>query len=119
MIAGFDFRPFLLYPRIVFVLIGFVITALIQTSAATVVIVLSALFAKIIPIETAVAVVLGAELGTTIKIVLGSIGGIASKKRVALGNSLFNVVTSLFGFILLVPIISLLRDTYGDLTTRS
>jgi len=113
MIAGFDFRPFLLYPRIVFVLIGFVITALIQTSAATVVIVLSALFAKIIPIETAVAVVLGAELGTTIKIVLGSIGGIASKKRVALGNSLFNIVTSLFGFILLVPIISLLRDGMG------
>ena len=113
MINGFDFKPFLVYPRIVFVLIGFVITALIQTSAATVVIVLSALFANIIPIETAVAVVLGAELGTTIKIVLGALGGIAAKKRVALGNSLFNCVTSLFGFILLVPIVGLLRDVIG------
>ena len=52
LIKEFDFTPYLNYNRIVFVLIGFVITALIQTSAATVVIVLSALYAKIIPIET-------------------------------------------------------------------
>ena len=104
LIKEFDFTPYLNYNRIVFVLIGFVITALIQTSAATVVIVLSALYAKIIPIETAVAVVLGAELGTTIKLLIGSIGGIAAKKRVAFGNIIFNIVTSLFSFLLLVPI---------------
>ena len=113
MLKTFDFTPYLNYPRIVFVLIGFVITALIQTSSATVVIVLSALYAHIIPIETAVAVVLGAELGTTIKIVIGSIGGEAAKKRVAFGNILFNFVTSLCGFIFLIPIISLLNNILG------
>jgi phosphate:Na+ symporter len=113
MIKAFDFAPYLSYPRIMFVLIGFVITALIQTSAATVVIVLSALYAHILPIETAVAVILGAELGTTIKIVIGSIGGIAAKKRVAFGNILFNIVTSLFGFVFLVPIISLFNQVLG------
>lgn len=113
MIKAFDFAPYLSYPRIVFVLIGFVITALIQTSSATVVIVLSALYAHILPIETAVAVILGAELGTTIKIVIGSIGGVAAKKRVAFGNILFNFITSLFGFIFLVPIISLLNKVVG------
>ena len=113
MIKAFDFTPYLNYPRIVFVLIGFVLTALIQTSAATVVIVLSALYAHILPIETAVAVVLGAELGTTIKIVIGSIGGIAAKKRVAFGNILFNIVTSLFGFIFLVPIITFFNNVLG------
>ena len=113
LLNEFDFAPYLTYPRIVFVLIGFVITALIQTSAATVVIVLSALYAKIIPIETAVAVVLGAEFGTTIKLLIGSIGGIASKKRVAAANIIFNIVSSVFGFILLVPIIKLLRDFIG------
>ena len=112
-IKQFDFAPYLNYNRIVFVLIGFVITTLIQTSAATVVIVLSALYAKIIPIETAVAVVLGAELGTTIKILLGSIGGIAAKKRVALGNIIFNTASSLFGFIFLIPIVKFLRDFIG------
>lgn len=113
MIKDFDFTPYLRYNRIVFVLIGFIITALIQTSAATVVIVLSALYTNIIPIETAVAVVLGAELGTTIKIVIGSIGGIAAKKRVAFGNIIFNIFTSAFGFILLVPIIKLIKDVIG------
>jgi len=113
LIKEFDFTPYLNYNRIVFVIIGFVITALIQTSAATVVIVLSALYAKVIPIETAIAIVLGAELGTTIKLLLGSIGGIAAKKRVALGNIIFNIVTSLFGFLLLIPIVKLIRDFIG------
>ncbi|MBK7959024.1 MAG: Na/Pi cotransporter family protein [Bacteroidetes bacterium] len=112
-IQTFDFTPYLHLPRIVFVLLGFIITALIQTSAATVVLVLSALYAQILPIETAVAVVLGAELGTTIKILIGSIGGIASKKRVAFGNILFNIVTSCLGFIFLIPIIELLMNGLG------
>ncbi len=113
LLTVFDFTPYLHYPRIVFVLIGFVITALVQTSAATVVIVLSALYAGIIPIETAVAVVLGAELGTTIKLLIGSIGGISAKKRVAAANIIFNIATSIFGFVLLIPIIELLRDVIG------
>ncbi|CAN5180113.1 hypothetical protein BH09BAC5_BH09BAC5_03070 [soil metagenome] len=113
LLTGFDFTPYLSYNRIVFVLIGFVITALVQTSSATVVIVLSALYATIIPIETAVAVILGAELGTTIKLLIGSIGGIAAKRRVAFGNILFNIITSSFGFIFLVPIIILIRDKIG------
>ena len=113
LIKDFDFTPYLQYNRIIFVLMGFVITAFIQTSAATVVIVLSALYTNIIPIETAVAIVLGAELGTTIKILIGSIGGIAAKKRVAFGNIIFNLFTSTVGFILLVPIIKLIRDVIG------
>ena len=112
-ILNFDFKPYLKYHKIVFLLIGFVITALIQTSAATIVIVLSALNAQILPLETAVAVVLGAELGTTVKIVIGAIGGIAAKKRVALGNSIFNIVSTAFGFILLSSIVNFLEDVLG------
>lgn len=113
MIKHFDFTPYLTYAKISFVLIGFVITSLVQTSSATVVLVLSALYAKIIPIDIAVAVVLGAELGTTIKVVLGSIGGNASKKSVALGNFMFNIFSSTLGFIFLIPIINIIKDTIG------
>lgn len=109
----FDFTPYLSYSRIIFVLIGFVITALIQTSSATVALALSALYAKIIPIETAVVLVLGAELGTTIKVVLGAMGGIPAKKRVALGNFMFNMSTSIFGFVLLEPIIHVISGPLG------
>ncbi|HJV20770.1 MAG TPA: Na/Pi symporter [Sediminibacterium sp.] len=113
MFKHFDFTPYLSYNRIVFVLIGFVITALIQTSSATVALALSALYAKIIPIETAVVLVLGAELGTTIKVVLGAFGGIPAKKRVALGNFIFNMSTSIFGYILLEPIIRAISGPLG------
>ena len=108
LIKEVDLTAFLKYPSIVFLLIGFGITALIQTSAATVVIVLTALYSKIIPIETGIAVVLGAELGTTLKVTIGAFGGIAAKKRVALGNTIFNVTTSALGFVLMAPIIALL-----------
>ncbi len=112
MMTQFDFTPYLSYPRFVFLLLGFIITSIIQTSSATVVIVLTALYAHVIPIETAVAVVLGAELGTTVKLILGAIGGNAAKKRVAMGNSLFNVLTSAAGFIFIEPIIHLITHTF-------
>lgn len=81
IMTQFDFTPYLSYPRIVFLLIGFIITAIVQTSSATVVVVLTALYAHVIPIETAIAIVLGAELGTTVKLILGAIGGNAAKKE--------------------------------------
>lgn len=112
MILAFNFTPYLAYPRIVFLLIGFFITSIVQTSSATVVVVLTALYANIIPIETGISVVLGAELGTTVKLILGAIGGNAAKKRVALGNSLFNVFTSTAGFIFLIPIIQLISGFF-------
>lgn len=112
MMTQFDFTPYLAYPRIVFLLLGFIITSIVQTSSATVVVVLTALYAHVIPIETAIAVVLGAELGTTVKLILGAIGGNAAKKRVALGNSLFNILTSAAGFIFIEPIISLISNTF-------
>jgi phosphate:Na+ symporter len=112
MMGQFNFTPYLSYPRIVFLLIGFVITSIVQTSSATVVIVLTALYANIIPIETGISVVLGAELGTTVKLILGAIGGNAAKKRVALGNSLFNVFTSAAGFIFIDAIIKLISGFF-------
>jgi phosphate:Na+ symporter len=112
MMTQFDFTPYLSYPRLVFLFLGFIITAIVQTSSATVVVVLTALYAHVIPIETAIAVVLGAELGTTVKLILGAIGGNAAKKRVALGNSLFNVLTSAAGFIFIDSIIQLITHTF-------
>lgn len=112
-LLNFDFKPFLNYPWIFFLASGFVITALIQTSAATVVIVLSALNASIIPLDLAVLVVLGAELGTNVKVVIGSIGGIPAKKRVALANSMFNAVSTLLGCIFLNIFITFIKTILG------
>jgi len=112
-VKEFDITGYIGYPRIVFVLIGFVITALIQSSSATMVIVLSALHTGVIPLETAASVIIGAELGTAIKIVLGSIGGIAAKKRVALGNIIFNLLVTAFAFIVLDLLLYVIGDVLG------
>ena len=71
---------------------------------------LSALHAGAIGFAPAAAIVLGSETGTTIKILVGSIGGIAAKKRVALGNLFFNVFLTVFAFTLLKPILLLITD---------
>jgi len=113
MIKHIDLSSFLQYNRILFVLMGFIITAIIQTSSATVVLVLSALYAQIIPIETAIAIVLGAELGTTVKLFIGSIGGSPAKKRVALGNNMFNLFTSVFGYLFLTSITKFIQSYIG------
>lgn len=92
------------YPSIVFLLVGFFITSLVQSSSVTVAIVLSALYANAIGLYDATAIVLGSEVGTTIKLVLASVNGLPVKKRVALGNFLFNIITALLVFIFLMPV---------------
>lgn len=111
-VKEFDISGYLGYPRIVFVLIGFVITALIQSSSATMVIVLSALHTGVIPLETAASIIIGAELGTAVKIILGAIGGIPAKKRIALGNIIFNVLVTAFAFATLDVLLYLINDVF-------
>lgn len=106
LLDGFDFAAYADYGLLTFVLMGFVITMLIQSSSATKVIVLSTLNTGALPFDMAVAVIIGSELGTTVKIVLGAMGGKAAKKRLALGNVIFNVVIVLVGYIFIHPIVN-------------
>ncbi len=99
-----DLSSFKQYPSIVFVFLGFVLTSLVQSGSVTIAIVLSALHVHIITLYDATAIVLGSEVGTTLKLVLASIKGIAAKKRVAWGNMLFNIITSILVFIFLRPV---------------
>ena len=78
-----DLVQYARYGAVPFALAGFVFTAIIQSSSATMVITLAA------------ALVIGADLGTTITVILGGLRGTAIKKQVALGQFLFNLVTDL------------------------
>lgn len=110
LVISFNFSAFNSYPVIAFLLIGVAITSLIQSSSATVAIVLSALYADAITLYTATAITLGAEIGTTLKLILASVGGSAVKKRVALGNILFNVITAVTVIIFLSSINTFITD---------
>lgn len=100
------------YPVVVFALIGFVITAIMQSSSATMAIILTALFSNVLDFYTASAMVIGANLGTTMTALIGSIGGNTVKKQVALVHVLFNLVTAIVAFILLMPLNYLVLDIF-------
>jgi phosphate:Na+ symporter len=112
-VQHFDFSQYATMPLIVFLLIGFGITLIVQSSTVTMALTLSALHAGAIGFPMAAAIVLGSETGTIIKIVLSAIGGNASKKRVALGNLLFNICSTAFAFVLLRPILLLITDVFN------
>ncbi len=109
----FDPEALAAYPSIVFLAVGFLVTAAIQSSSATITITLSALHAGAIPLEHAAAAAIGADLGTTITIILGAIAGSPDKKRVAAALVLFNVVTDAIAFALLVPLLGFITNGIG------
>ena len=104
MAQQFDFSRLQDYPVLVFVVVGFVLTSIIQSSSATVAITLSALNVHAITLFSATAIVLGSEIGTTIKLLLASLHGVPAKKRVALGNFIYNSILVITVLIALQPI---------------
>ena len=112
-VKAFDFSRYAEMSTVVFLIIGFIITSLVQSSSVTMALTLSALHAGAITFPAAAAIVLGSETGTTIKILLGSLGGNASKKRVALGNLFFNIFLTVLAFALLKPILLMITDGFG------
>jgi len=98
-IAGqIDLTFFASYGLGAFLLLGLVITGLIQSSSAMIVIILSALNAGLVDIYQSVAMVIGANIGTTTTLVIGSLGGTADKKRLSLANVIFNLFAGFLVF---------------------
>ena len=63
------------------------------------------------------AMVIGANVGTTVTVLLGAIGGVPAKKRVALSHLIFNVVTGVFAFLgipVLVTVINIFLDVQSN-----
>ena len=113
MVKTVDLKQYQDSAPIIFVLVGFIITTIIQASSATMALTLSALYAGAINLYDAMAITLGSEVGTTIKLFIASIKGSAVKKRVALGNFLINVITGTLIFFLLLPVNRLITDVIG------
>jgi phosphate:Na+ symporter len=65
----------------VYLLIGFMITVVVQSSSVTMALTLSALHVSAISLPIAAALYGVANRTTTIKIMLGAIGGMFQKKR--------------------------------------
>lgn len=105
-----DLKSFTHYSPIIFVIIGFIVTTIIQSSSATVVITLTALYTDAISFPSAAAIVIGSEIGTTIKILLWGMTGSADKKRVGFGNFFYNIFTSIVAYLSLHWIIYFIKN---------
>lgn len=91
-----------------FLLFGIVLTAIIQSSSATMMIALTALHAGIVELPAAAAVAIGADLGTTTTVMIGALPGVPAKKRVALAHLIFNLTNDTLAFVLLMPLLTLI-----------
>jgi phosphate:Na+ symporter len=88
------------------ILVGVVFTALIQSSSASTGVVITMVGAGVLPLDLALFIVLGANIGTCVTALLASVGANANSKRVALIHFTFNVI----GTILFTAIIWTFKD---------
>lgn len=102
--AAIDF-PLLL------ILIGVIFTALIQSSSAATGVVITMVGTGVLPLDLALFIVLGANIGTCVTALLASAGAQANAKRVALIHFTFNVI----GTILFTAIVWIFKDPMVNL----
>lgn len=90
-----------LWGHLLAMVVGVVLTVVMQSSSAAVATALTALHTASINFEQAASVVIGAAIGTTVTGALAAIGGSVSAKRTALAHVLFNLATGLIAVVAL------------------
>lgn len=97
------FKPDTYFGLIKCCLVGAILTAIVQSSSATLGITIGLASTGIIDYPTAAALVLGENIGTTITAYLASLGASVNAKRAAYAHMLINIIgvlwiTSIFSF---------------------
>lgn len=95
-------------------LLGTVMTAVIQSSSAVTGILVALAGSGVIPIDVAIPVLLGSNIGTCVTALLSSLGTTNAAKKAALIHLFFNVIGSLI--FLIPPITNLLQTVVTTLT---
>lgn len=93
----------------IFVLVGMLLTMIVQSSAATFTIALIMCSKGWIPFDCTAAMVLGANIGTCITPIIASISGNVQAKRAAMGHLMFNVLGLVWALPLFYPLIRLIE----------
>ena len=78
------------------ILVGIVFTALIQSSSAATGVVITMVGTGVLPLDLALFIILGANIGTCVTALLASFGANANSKRIALIHFTFNVIGTAF-----------------------
>ncbi|MEN8121025.1 MAG: Na/Pi symporter [Bacteroidota bacterium] len=89
---------------IVYTLIGITITTILQSSSATLALILTAMAAGQITYEIGLALAIGANVGTTITAVIGALGANIAGRRLAGAHMIFNLTTGVVALALIYPL---------------
>ena len=95
----------------VYIFFGAVATVIIQSSSATMAIIITALATGQIDYINALSLAIGANIGTTVTAAIGAIASNKNGKRLAVAHLIFNMVTALFAVVFLYQ----LRDLVDKL----
>lgn len=91
--------------QLLFVAVGTVLTMVLQSSHATLMLTLAALASGQVDLAQSLAIALGANIGSAVTTgIMGALGGNRSGQRLALAHVLFNIGTAVVAFILLQPL---------------
>lgn len=98
------------------ILVGVIFTALIQSSSAATGVVITMVGTGVLPLDLALFIILGANIGTCVTALLAAVGANANSKRVALIHFTFNMIgTALFTVLVWVfrgPIVDFLTSLF-------
>ena len=86
---------------IIFILLGVATTVIIQSSDATMAIIITALSVQQISYENSLALAIGANIGTTITAILSSLSVNIEGKRLAAAHLIFNLITACVALLML------------------
>lgn len=101
-------------------MVGALLTGVVQSSAATLGITITLATQGLIDYPTAVALVLGENVGTTVTALLASIGASSNAKRAAYAHTLINIVGVMWATVIFRPYLSILAhfsDSAANMAT--
>ncbi|MCA1457640.1 Na/Pi cotransporter family protein [Bradyrhizobium sp. BRP22] len=97
-----------LFGLMLLVVVGVVMTALMQSSTAAVAVTLSAYFANAIGLDQGCALIIGQNIGTATSSALAAIGASTTAKRLAIAYVLFKLIAAIIALALFPVVVPLL-----------
>ncbi|MGN0281374.1 MAG: Na/Pi cotransporter family protein, partial [Prevotella sp.] len=98
---------------VIFLLIGTVITCIVQSSAAVMAITILLCSTGVLPIYLGIALVMGENIGTTATANLAALGANAQARRAALAHLVFNVIGVVWVLCLFYPFVNMVCSFVG------
>ena len=100
----------------VYVLLGAIATVVIQSSSATVALIITALATGQITYINGLELAIGANIGTTVTAVLGALTSNSNGKRLAVAHFIFNIITGIIAIVFLyqlAELVDMLAASFG------